>query len=167
MSRIKGILYAAVSSSTFGLAPFFSITLLLIGFSAFEVLSYRWGIASVVLIIFGLWLSIEKKGFCGSFCLESIEGDHLFQFNHCISEHCQWGSVYDSFHVSAGCCIGYDVCFPGEKVGVGDCCRVDVLVRSICTFIGRSRREGWKCVDWIGVSLCFCFFICCLYYRSA
>ena len=138
MSRIKGILYAAVSSSTFGLAPFFSITLLLIGFSAFEVLS-----------------------------LESIEGDHLFQFNHCISEHCQWGSVYDSFHVSAGCCIGYDVCFPGEKVGVGDCCRVDVLVRSICTFIGRSRREGWKCVDWIGVSLCFCFFICCLYYRSA
>ena len=41
MNRIKGILYAAVSSSTFGLAPFFSITLLLAGFSAFEVLSYR------------------------------------------------------------------------------------------------------------------------------
>ena len=33
MNRIKGILYAAVSSSTFGLAPFFSITLLLAGFS--------------------------------------------------------------------------------------------------------------------------------------
>ncbi len=29
---------------TFGLAPFFSITLLLAGFSAFEVLSYRWGV---------------------------------------------------------------------------------------------------------------------------
>lgn len=43
MNRIKGILYAAVSSSTFGLAPFFSVTLLMIGFSAFEVLSYRWG----------------------------------------------------------------------------------------------------------------------------
>ena len=54
MNRIKGILYAAVSSSTFGLAPFFSITLLLAGFSAFEVLSYRWGVASVVLIIFGM-----------------------------------------------------------------------------------------------------------------
>lgn len=54
MNRIKGILYAAVSSSTFGLAPFFSITLLLAGFSAFEVLSYRWGVASVVLIAFGL-----------------------------------------------------------------------------------------------------------------
>ena len=57
MNRIKGILYAAVSSSTFGLAPFFSITLLLAGFSAFEVLSYRWGVASIVLIVFG-WLSI-------------------------------------------------------------------------------------------------------------
>lgn len=54
MNRIKGILYAAVSSSTFGLAPLFSITLLLTGFSAFEVLSYRWGIASVVLLMFGL-----------------------------------------------------------------------------------------------------------------
>lgn len=54
MNRIKGILLAAVSSSTFGLAPFFSITLLLMGFSAFEVLSYRWGIAAVILTVFGL-----------------------------------------------------------------------------------------------------------------
>lgn len=56
MNRIKGILYAAVSSSTFGLAPFFSITLLLAGFSAFEVLSYRWGVAAIVLILLG-WCS--------------------------------------------------------------------------------------------------------------
>ena len=32
-NKLKGILYAAVSSSTFGLAPFFSILLLSIGFS--------------------------------------------------------------------------------------------------------------------------------------
>lgn len=44
---------AAISSSTFGLAPFFSITLLLMGFSAFEVLSYRWGIAALILSLFG------------------------------------------------------------------------------------------------------------------
>ena len=56
MNRIKGILYAAVSSSTFGLAPFFSVTLLMIGFSAFEVLSYRWGVASIVLTVLGLSL---------------------------------------------------------------------------------------------------------------
>ena len=54
MSKTKGILYAAVSSSTFGLAPFFSIMLLTTGFSSFEVLSYRWGVASATLILFGL-----------------------------------------------------------------------------------------------------------------
>lgn len=53
MNRIKGIFYAAVSSSTFGLAPFFSITLLLSGFSSFEVLFYRWGVATVALALLG------------------------------------------------------------------------------------------------------------------
>lgn len=76
MSRIKGILYAAVSSSTFGLAPFFSITLLLVGFSAFEVLSYRWGIASVVLIIFGLFsgcdFRLKRKDFAVVFALSLL-----------------------------------------------------------------------------------------------
>lgn len=67
MNRIKGILYAAVSSSTFGLAPFFSLTLLLAGFSAFEVLSCRWGVATIALTLFG-WCSgcsfrLEKKDF--------------------------------------------------------------------------------------------------------
>lgn len=67
MNRIKGILYVAVSSSTFGLAPFFSLTLLLAGFSAFEVLSYRWGVATIALTLFG-WCSgcsfrLEKKDF--------------------------------------------------------------------------------------------------------
>lgn len=67
MNRIKGILYAAVSSSTFGLAPFFSLTLLLAGFSAFEMLSYRWGVATIALTLFG-WCSgcsfrLEKKDF--------------------------------------------------------------------------------------------------------
>ncbi len=41
MNRIKGILYAIVSSSTFGLAPFFTLTLLSFGNSSFEVLTYR------------------------------------------------------------------------------------------------------------------------------
>lgn len=54
MNQLKGIIYAAVSSATFGLAPFFSISLLAIGFSSFEVLTYRWGVATVVLVLFGL-----------------------------------------------------------------------------------------------------------------
>ena len=41
MKNFKGIVYAALSSSTFGLAPLFSILLLSDGFSSFEVLSYR------------------------------------------------------------------------------------------------------------------------------
>lgn len=39
----------------------FFITLLLIGFSAFEILSYRWGIASVVLVIFGLFSGCDFR----------------------------------------------------------------------------------------------------------
>ena len=46
MERAKGILYAALSSSTFGLAPLFTLLLLGLGYSSFEVLSYRWGAVS-------------------------------------------------------------------------------------------------------------------------
>ena len=54
MSKIKGITYAAVSSSTFGLAPCFTLLLLGNGYTPFEVLSYRWGIASLCMILWGL-----------------------------------------------------------------------------------------------------------------
>ena len=49
MERAKGILYAALSSSTFGLAPLFTLLLLGLGYSSFEVLSYRWGVATLFL----------------------------------------------------------------------------------------------------------------------
>lgn len=49
MERAKGILYAALSSSTFGLAPLFTLLLLGLGYSSFEVLSYRCGVASLFL----------------------------------------------------------------------------------------------------------------------
>lgn len=49
MERAKGILYAALSSSTFRLAPLFTLLLLGLGYSSFEVLSYRWGVASLFL----------------------------------------------------------------------------------------------------------------------
>lgn len=54
MQQIKGILYAALSSATFGLAPFFTVSLLAFGFNPFEVLSYRWGVATIVLFAVGL-----------------------------------------------------------------------------------------------------------------
>ena len=48
MNNPKGIAYAALSSSTFGLAPLFTVTLLRDGFSPFEVLTYRRGDAPAV-----------------------------------------------------------------------------------------------------------------------
>lgn len=73
MSKVKGILYAATSSSTFGLAPFFSIMLLNAGLSSFEVLSYRWGVASITLLIFailtGCNFKLSRKKFGTVFCL--------------------------------------------------------------------------------------------------
>ena len=49
MERAKGILYAALSSSTFGLAPLFTLLLLAGDYSPFEALSYRWGVAALFL----------------------------------------------------------------------------------------------------------------------
>lgn len=55
MDKIKGILYAGLSSSTFGLAPFFTMSLIMIGgYSSFEALTYRWGVASLFLITIGM-----------------------------------------------------------------------------------------------------------------
>lgn len=71
MSRIKGMTYAFVSSSTFGLAPFFTLSLLSMGYSSFEVLSYRWGVASICLVLFGI-----MNGY--NFCLKSKELTTVF-----------------------------------------------------------------------------------------
>lgn len=56
--RINGIFYAAISSASFGFSPLFSIGLLAAGLSNFDVLSYRWGIAGIVLMIYSF---IKKK----------------------------------------------------------------------------------------------------------
>lgn len=49
---INGLFYAAISSVSFGFSPLFSIWLLAAGLSDFDVLSYRWGIAAIVLMIY-------------------------------------------------------------------------------------------------------------------
>ncbi len=50
--RANGIFYAIISSSSFGFSPLFSLGLLAAGLSNFDVLSYRWGIAALVLLIY-------------------------------------------------------------------------------------------------------------------
>ena len=56
--RINGIFYAAISSASFGFSPLFSIGLLAAGLSNYDVLSYRWSIAALVLMVYAL---IKKK----------------------------------------------------------------------------------------------------------
>lgn len=52
--RLNGIFYAVLSSASFGFSPLFSLGLLTAGLSNFDVLSYRWGIAGIVLMVYAL-----------------------------------------------------------------------------------------------------------------
>ncbi len=52
--RFNGIFYAAISSTSFGFSPLFSLGLLAAGLSNFDVLSYRWFVAGLVLMIYAL-----------------------------------------------------------------------------------------------------------------
>ena len=55
---LNGLFYAAISSASFGFSPLFSIGLLTAGLSNTDILSYRWAIAGIVLMIYA-WL--KKK----------------------------------------------------------------------------------------------------------
>ena len=50
--RLNGMFYAALSSASFGFSPLFSIALLALGLSNFDILSYRWLVAGLVLLIY-------------------------------------------------------------------------------------------------------------------
>lgn len=52
---LNGIFYACISSMSFGFSPLFSLALISAGLSNFDVLSYRWGIAAAVLILYSLF----------------------------------------------------------------------------------------------------------------
>ena len=50
--RINGVFYAIISSASFGFSPLFSLGLIAAGLSNFDVLSYRWTVAALVLMIY-------------------------------------------------------------------------------------------------------------------
>lgn len=56
--RLNGIFYAIISSASFGFSPLFSLGLLSAGLSNFDVLSYRWLIAGLVLMGYAI---LKKK----------------------------------------------------------------------------------------------------------
>ncbi len=49
---LNGVFYAIISSCSFGFSPLFSLGLLAAGLSNFDVLSYRWAVAAIVLMIY-------------------------------------------------------------------------------------------------------------------
>ena len=50
--RHNGVFYAVISSASFGFSPLFSLGLLAVGLTNFDVLSYRWLTAAIVLVIY-------------------------------------------------------------------------------------------------------------------
>ncbi len=49
---LNGVFYAIISSCSFGFSPLFSLGLLAAGLTNFDVLSYRWAVAAIVLMIY-------------------------------------------------------------------------------------------------------------------
>ena len=75
-------MFAALSSSTFGLAPFFTISLIMAGYSTFEALSYRWGVASLFLFLVGVFSGVKfRMSWCDFrtvFCLSLFRATTSF-----------------------------------------------------------------------------------------
>lgn len=63
--RINGIFYAVISSASFGFSPLFSLGLIAAGLTDFDVLSYRWAIAAIVLMIYAACMkkTLRLNGF--------------------------------------------------------------------------------------------------------
>ena len=53
--RFNGFFYAIISSASFGFSPLFSLGLIAAGLSDFDILSYRWLIAGIVLMIYAFF----------------------------------------------------------------------------------------------------------------
>jgi drug/metabolite transporter (DMT)-like permease len=50
--RLNGTFYAIISSASFGFSPLFSLGLVAVGLTNADILSYRWGLAGIVLMIY-------------------------------------------------------------------------------------------------------------------
>ena len=76
------------------------------GFSSFEVLAYRWGIASLTLVVFrhyaGRDIPHQQERLGNGVHPQPAPGSYLLQSGHRLSEHSQRSGIHHSFHVSAG-----------------------------------------------------------------
>lgn len=51
---LNGIFYASISSASFGFSPLFSLALISAGLWNLDVLSYRWTVAAIVLVVYAI-----------------------------------------------------------------------------------------------------------------
>ena len=84
-------------------------------FSSFEVLTYRWGVATVVLLLFGFLAGcnfrLGAKEFMTVFGLSLFRVGYLIQSGNCLSEYSKRSGIHYSFHVSFGCGCCYVLFF--------------------------------------------------------
>lgn len=50
--KLNGVFYASISSASFGFSPLFTLSLLAAGLTGLDVLSYRWLIAGIILMVY-------------------------------------------------------------------------------------------------------------------
>ena len=142
-TTIKGFLYAALSSSTFGLAPFFSISLLIAGFSSFEVLTYRWGIASLILAIAGIILGeqfrISRKDWQTVFILSLFRATTSFSLVIAYQNIASGVASTIHFMYPLAVAVTMMLFFKEKKVFLYPVCSVHFIDRCNTAINGRDR----------------------------
>ncbi len=80
--RLNGIFYAVLSSASFGFSPLFSLGLIAVGLTNFDILSYRWGIAGIVLMIYAFIGAVVQESFrnCPPTAAELAENPSLERY---------------------------------------------------------------------------------------
>lgn len=129
--NLTGTLFAMLSSSTFGLVPLFTITLLNQGLGSFEVLTYRWGLAAAALGTIGL-LSGAR------FCLRPGDLGVVFLLS-LFRAACSLGLVVAYQHIASGVASTIHFLYP-------------LAVTVAMTLFFRERNSVWVLVA-VGLSL--------------
>lgn len=94
MKSVKGIFYALVSSSSFGLIPLFSIPLLGAGMDTYSILFYRMGFAAVIIGMLGAL-------FGGTFKI-SFKDFLIILFLAFLYAVTSWGLLYSYNYIPSG-----------------------------------------------------------------
>ena len=125
------------------LPRFLTLSLIYAGYSSFEALSYRWGVATVFLVVIGLMqcvdFRISRRDLLTVFCLSLFRATTSFSLVIAYQNIASGVAsvIRDSFSLSACRCFGYDAVFQGAAVEDGAFCRCIVDSRGFVPFVRR------------------------------